>query len=168
MKTEKLAILPQYIENPSKSLGEFLQIDDFKNLIRQMGLKVTDQRLVILGCLYESQKNYNERHITAQGLFDRCFKKDKSIGFATVYRFLRDLTTHQIASEVRMGGQPSRYELTTREHHDHLTCTQCGKIQEFENEKIEKLQQQVALQFGFKLTSHVLELYGLCQSCQKN
>ena len=65
-----------------------------------------------------------------------------------------------------MGGQSSRYELTTKEHHDHLTCTQCGKICEFENKKIEKLQLQVAEYFGFKLTNHILELYGLCPSCQ--
>jgi Fur family ferric uptake transcriptional regulator len=88
------------------------------------------------------------------------------VGFATVYRFLRDLANKNFVTEVRMGGQASRYELTTKEHHDHLTCTGCGKIVEFENKKIEKLQEQVAEYFGFVLTNHILELYGLCSSCQ--
>lgn len=168
MKNEITPLLPQHIEHQSTLISEYSQFDDFKKMIRTMGLKVTNPRLSILTCLYESQKTYTERHITAQALFERCHKKDSSIGFATVYRFLRELSEHAFVTEVRMGGQPSRYELTTKEHHDHLTCTSCGHISEFENDKIEKLQQQVAAQFGFKLTGHILELYGLCQNCQKN
>lgn len=168
MKNDSTPVLPQYIEHQSILTGEHSQVDDFKKMIRAMGLKVTDQRLIILSCLFESQKSFDERHVTAQALFERCLKKDSTIGFATVYRFLRELSGHDFVTEVRMGGQPSRYELKTKEHHDHLTCTVCGNISEFENEKIEKLQQQVAAQFGFKLTGHILELYGICQNCQKN
>ncbi len=164
---EYTPILPQHIEAQSVLTAEYNQIDDFKKTIRSMGLKVTDQRLVILGCLYDNQSSRSDRHITAQALFELCHRKDPSIGFATVYRFLRELTQHQLVTEVRMGGQSSRYELATKEHHDHITCTQCGDIREFENEKIEKLQQQVAIQFGFKLTGHILELYGVCPNCQK-
>lgn len=166
MKTEYTPILPQHIESQSTITAEYNQIDDFKKMIRSMGLKVTDQRLIILGCLHDNQHSYSDRHVTAQALFEKCHRKDSTIGFATVYRFLRELTQHQLVTEVRMGGQPSRYELATKKHHDHLTCTQCGDISEFENEKIEKLQQQVATQFGFKLTGHILELYGVCQNCQ--
>lgn len=166
-KFEHTPVLPQQIEAHSVLTGEYNQIDDFKKTIRSMGLKVTDQRLTILGCLYENQSSRSDRHITAQALFELCHRKDSSIGFATVYRFLRELTEHKLVTEVRMGGQPSRYELATKEHHDHITCTQCGDIREFENEKIEKLQQQVAIQFGFKLTGHILELYGVCPNCQK-
>lgn len=160
-------ILPQHSDSESVITAEYNQEDDFKKIVRSMSLKVTNQRMVILSCLYDSQKSYRDRHVTAQALFEKCYKKDSSIGFATVYRFLRELTAHQYVTEVRMGGQPSRYELTTKEHHDHLTCTACGKISEFKNDKIEKLQQQVASQFGFKLTGHILELYGVCQDCQR-
>lgn len=165
-KSHEVIELPQHMENFNR-LGLQTQDELVKSLIRKMGLKITEQRKVIMSCLLESQKNYSERHITAQGLFERCYKKDHSIGFATVYRLLRDLSEHGLATEVRMGGHSSRYELTNKSHHDHLTCTGCGLIKEFENEKIEKLQQQVAEQFGFKLTGHILELYGLCQNCQK-
>jgi Fur family ferric uptake transcriptional regulator len=66
-----------------------------------------------------------------------------------------------------MGGMPARYELTPKSHHDHLTCTQCGTIIEFENRDIEQLQILVARNNGFQLTGHVLELYGICPGCQK-
>lgn len=161
-------LLPRPNDEELIKKNERFQNDDFKILIRSMGLKITEQRLLILKCLYDFGLKSGERHVTAQELFEKVIKRDTSVGFATVYRFLRDLTQHGHATEVRMGGQPSRYELTTKEHHDHLTCTECGRICEFENKKIEKLQIQVAEQFGFKLTNHVLELFGLCETCQKN
>jgi Fur family ferric uptake transcriptional regulator len=143
------------------------QLEDFKKMIRAMGLKITDQRLLILNCLHDSEAKSGERHVTAQELYEKVTVKDSSVGFATVYRFLRDLAEKKYVTEVRMGGQSSRYELTTQDHHDHLTCTVCGKICEFENKKIEQLQEKVAEFFGFKLTNHILELYGVCPSCQK-
>jgi len=152
-------------ENIIKKQERF-QTEDFKKMIRSMGLKITDQRLLILNCLHDSEAKSGERHVTAQELYEKVSLKDDSVGFATVYRFLRDLAEKNLVTEVRMGGQSSRYELSTKEHHDHLTCTVCGKICEFENKKIEKLQVQVAEYFGFKLTNHILELYGICPSCQ--
>lgn len=166
-----MSILPRqinkdfvYKETAPKSSKN--SVEEFKRMIRNMGLKVTDQRLLILNCLDEANHRSGDRHITAQELFEKVSQKDASIGFATVYRFLRDLSEKKMITEVRMGGQASRYELSTQDHHDHLTCTQCGLICEFENTKIEKLQIQVAEHFGFRLTSHVLELYGICPTCQ--
>jgi Fur family ferric uptake transcriptional regulator len=135
--------------------------EDLKKIIRLLNLKVTTQRMTILSCLQEGH-----RHITAQELFEKVMRVDDSIGFATVYRFLRSLTQNNFVTEVRMGGLPARYELTPKAHHDHLTCTICGKICEFENKSIESLQIKVAEQFGFILTHHVLELYGICSACQ--
>ena len=126
-----------------------------------MNLKVTDQRLLILSSLVAGRS-----HVTAQALFEIVSAKEPNIGFATVYRFLRTLTESQFVTEVRMGGLPARYELAPKGHHDHLTCVKCGRICEFENSAIEKLQEKVANHFGFKLTSHVLELYGHCPDCQ--
>ena len=137
--------------------------DDFKTMIRQMGLKVTSQRLAILKSLHDGRA-----HVTAQEVFEKVIKDFPEIGFATVYRFLRTLTEHQLVTEVRMGGMSARYELTPQEHHDHLTCVKCGKICEFENPEIERLQEEVARFYGFKLTHHVLELYGVCSDCSNN
>ncbi len=139
---------------------EPIDIESFKKMIRQMGLKVTKQRVHILEAMSEGRA-----HITAQELFEKLNKKHPEIGFATVYRFLKNMTEHSLVTEVRMGGFPARYELTPNQHHDHLNCTRCGKIVEFENESIEELQLAVAKKFKFKLTGHVLELYGECEQC---
>ena len=132
-----------------------------KRIIREMGLKVTGQRLAILEALTAGRA-----HVTAQEVFEDVHKEHSEIGFATVYRFLRKLTESGYVTEVRMGGLPARYELTPKRHHDHLTCVSCGKIVEFENTQIEHLQEAVAKSHNFKLTSHVLELYGICALCQ--
>lgn len=137
-------------------------ISAFKQLIRKMGLKVTHQRLAILGAMYEGQT-----HVTAQEVYERVNAQYPEIGFATVYRFLRKLAESGYVTEVRMGGLPARYELTPYRHHDHLTCVRCGRICEFENAEIEQGQQSIAQQFNFKLTGHVMELYGICQQCLK-
>jgi Fur family ferric uptake transcriptional regulator len=133
----------------------------FKRMIRQMGLKVTQQRIAILETL-----SGGRAHVTAQEVFEIVNAKYPEIGFATVYRFLRKMNENKMVSEVRMGGLPARYELTPRRHHDHLTCTQCGQIVEFENPQIESLQEHVAREHNFRLTHHVLELYGVCPRCQ--
>lgn len=134
----------------------------FKRLIREMGLKVTAQRVAILECMTSGRA-----HVTAQEVFEVVNAKHPDIGFATVYRFLRKMTEQGFATEVRMGGLPARYELTPQKHHDHLTCVSCGRIIEFENQDIERLQKSVATEHGFQLTSHVLELYGVCQGLIK-
>ena len=133
----------------------------FKRMIRDMGLKVTHQRLAILKGL-----SGGRAHVTAQEVFETIHDEYPEMGFATVYRFLRKLTEQGFVTEVRMGGLPARYELKSRQHHDHLTCTECGKIVEFENHEIEKLQEVVAKQNGFRLTDHVLEHYGVCHECR--
>ena len=133
----------------------------FRRMIRQMGLKVTQQRLAILESL-----SAGRAHVTAQEVYEMVNARYPEIGFATVYRFLRKMAEQNMVTEVRMGGLPARYELTPRRHHDHLTCVQCGQIVEFENPVIETLQEQVARAHNFRLTHHVLELYGLCPRCQ--
>lgn len=136
---------------------------ELKKIIRAISLKVTDQRLAILRALCSGS-----HHVTAQQVFDMVTGQGYKMGFATVYRFLRTLTEHKFVTEVRMGSLPARYELAPTQHHDHLSCVQCGRIVEFENHAIEALQEKVAETHGFRLTGHVLELYGLCPSCIKS
>jgi Fur family transcriptional regulator, ferric uptake regulator len=133
-----------------------------KKIIRDLGLKVTQPRLLILKTLHSGRA-----HVTAQEVYEKITKVDPSIGFATVYRLLKKLTESGYATELRVGGMPARYELSPQNHHDHITCTKCGKICEFENFAIEELQGQIAKKFGFKLTGHVMELYGICTDCQR-
>jgi Fur family transcriptional regulator, ferric uptake regulator len=134
-----------------------------KKIIRDLGLKVTNQRLLILDIVRNGLS-----HFTAQDIFEKVADRNPDIGFATVYRFLRTLSEQSYVTEVRLGGMPARYEWASKRHHDHLTCTSCSEIVEFENTEIERLQEKVAKQFGFQLTHHVLELYGVCPSCRAN
>jgi Fur family ferric uptake transcriptional regulator len=161
MKKADFTFLPRQSDEDVSIQHEQYDEDELKSLIRKLNLKVTAQRLLILKSLCEGR-----RHITAQELFERVVKADPSIGFATVYRFLRHMNEQKFVTEVRLGGLPARYELAPKRHHDHLTCTACGQIVEFENKTIETLQEKVARQFGYTLDHHVLELYGICPQCQ--
>ncbi len=158
---KNFTVLPRQRDEDIILYDESYTKDELKALIRQMNLKVTNQRLLILESFHEGR-----RHVTAQELYEKVVKRDSKIGFATVYRFLRHMADHRFVTEVRMGGLPARYELAPKKHHDHLTCSECGVIVEFENKTIESLQEKVAHQFGFKLTHHILELYGTCPQCQ--
>lgn len=132
-----------------------------KQIVRDLGLKVTEQRILILDTIRNGL-----RHFTAQDIFEAVSAQSNGMGFATVYRFLRMLSEHKFVTEVRMGGMPARYEWAGKPHHDHLTCVICGKIVEFENNEIERLQNEVATSLGFHLTGHLLELFGECLQCQ--
>ncbi len=154
----------QYRQDAESLISQRRKLSEsaLKKFIRDLGLKVTDQRLLILQTLRSGRA-----HVTAQEVFEIVSRQDSSVGFATVYRFLRTLTESGFVTEVRMSGSSARYELKPEGHHDHLTCTKCGKICEFENSKIEDLQARVANEFGYLLTGHILELYGLCPDCQQ-
>jgi Fur family ferric uptake transcriptional regulator len=135
----------------------------FQDFITAKGLKSTRQRDLVLECFLAS-----DSHLSTEELYLKVRAKYPSIGFATVYRTLKLFAEAGIAREIHFGDGQSRYEhVAEGEHHDHLVCTRCGSVQEFENEAIEKLQQEVAEQFGFEVETHKLELYGICSKCRK-
>jgi Fur family ferric uptake transcriptional regulator len=87
---------------------------------------------------------------------------------ATVYRTMKLLSESGLAHARNFGDGQTRYEAAVgKHHHDHLICTRCGTIVEFENDRIETMQEAVARKHGFKVTSHKMELYGLCRNCQR-
>lgn len=150
------------ILNPNSRNSLSKNDQQLKKIIRTIGVKVTDQRMAIL-----RQILVGDDHVTAQEVYENLKNDHPEIGFATVYRFLRTLTDHHVLSEVRMQGLPARYEWADKKHHDHISCSRCGKISEFENDEIERLQVQIAERLGYKLTHHILELYGTCNECQQ-
>ncbi len=126
------------------------------------GLKSTSQRDNILHVFVEAG-----RHLSAEELYARVKKAYPGIGFATVYRTLKLLAGAGMAEERRFADGFTRYEYKASDgHHDHLICTRCGEIIEFENERIEALQTDVARKKRFQVQSHKLEIYGLCSACQ--
>ena len=130
--------------------------------IAEKGLKATRQRDVIVDTFFESTG-----HLSVDELLAEVTKRDQHIGAATVYRTMKILTDAGLASARHFDDGQTRYEAAIGRHHpDHLICTSCHQIIEFENERIEELQDLVAAQHGFIVTRHKLELYGLCKDCQ--
>jgi Fur family ferric uptake transcriptional regulator len=135
----------------------------FRDYILEKGLKSTRQRDIILETFLSS-----ERHMSIEELYLKLRAKHPNIGYATVYRSLKLFAESGIAREVQFGDGQTRYEhVEEGEHHDHLVCTRCGTILEFENETIEQLQTDVAASHDFLIQTHKLELYGLCAKCRK-
>lgn len=140
-------------KKPSDHLTEYLS---------GQGLKATRQREAILKTFTAAG-----RHLSAEELYLLVKKTARGTGYATVYRTLKLLTEAGLAAERRFDDGVTRYEYSsTNQHHDHLICTSCGRIIEFENRQIEQLQQHVARKNQFLVQSHRLELYGLCERCQ--
>lgn len=132
-----------------------------KNFLLEKNLRITSKRSIILEAFLKE-----EGHITAEDLYKKVIKKDPSIGIATVYRTLKLLHEAGLARMGRFGKGEARYEHNyLHGHHDHLICKQCGKIIEFENPQIEKMQELIAKKHNFKITSHRLEMYGTCKKC---
>jgi Fur family ferric uptake transcriptional regulator len=127
------------------------------------GLRSTDQRRLIVETFFKSPN-----HVSIEELLAQVRAQDARVGYATVYRTLKLLTECGVALERRFGDGLARYELADdASHHDHLICIECGNIVEFEEQRIERLQEAVAETHGFDMRSHKHELYGVCGDCQR-
>jgi Fur family ferric uptake transcriptional regulator len=128
------------------------------------GLRSTSQRDAIFKLFVDAK-----RHMSAEELYAIVKKEHPGIGYATVYRTLKLFSEAGLVNANRFEDGFTRFEYNNvEEHHDHLICTSCGAIIEFENERIEALQHDVARERGFKVQSHKLELYGLCAACNSS
>ncbi|MDY6848335.1 MAG: Fur family transcriptional regulator [Geoalkalibacter sp.] len=138
--------------------------DRFRSYLSDQGLKSTQQREIILDEFLKAGA-----HLSTEELYLKIRKKHPHIGYATVYRTLKLFSECGIAEEHNFGDGQTRYETVAGEfhHHDHLICTDCKRIIEFEDPRIEQMQDEVAAQHGFKILNHRLELYGLCEDCRK-
>jgi Fur family ferric uptake transcriptional regulator len=104
-------------------------------------------------------------HVTVEELTRAVRETFPRVGSVTVYRTLKLLARMGYAKELDFGEGARRYESNLSAHHDHLVCTACGAVIEFEDPGIEKLQEQVTLRHGFRPTSHRLEIFGRCRKC---
>ncbi|MBI5606352.1 MAG: transcriptional repressor [Deltaproteobacteria bacterium] len=135
-----------------------------KQFIKTQGLRQSSQRERVVDA-FLSQKG----HASAEELLTQVRKIDKRVGLTTIYRTLKLLTQCGLAVERKFNRQVSTFEpARLGQHHDHLICLGCGRIMEFENKAIETLQEVVAREQGFRITHHILELYGYCLDCSKH
>ncbi len=127
-----------------------------EQLCLDKGLKMTEQRRVIARVLSEAAD-----HPDVEAVHRRATEIDPKISIATVYRTVRLFEEANILARHDFGDGRARYEEATSDHHDHLIDVQSGRVIEFRNEDIEKLQRQVAEKLGYKLVGHRLELYAV-------
>jgi Fur family ferric uptake transcriptional regulator len=131
--------------------------------LKSVGLKATLPRLKVLDIFRRS----DDRHLSAEDVYRALISEEIDIGLATVYRVLTQFEQAGILSRSQFDGGKAIFELNDGDHHDHMVCTHCGKVVEFTNPEIEALQHKVADENGFKIESHAMVLYGVCNSCQK-
>lgn len=128
------------------------------------GLKQTKQRLAVVEQFLKVRS-----HVDVESIHATLRKKGMNIGLATIYRTLNMLKDAGLVHQHFFSDGRAVFEIASPDtHHDHLVCTVCGQIDEFENDAIEQIQQQIAAEMGYVLESHRLELYGRCKTCQKN
>jgi len=126
--------------------------------LKSTGLKATIPRLKILEVFQRS----TQRHMSAEDVFRVLLLEHSDVGLATVYRVLTQFEQASILSRSQFEGGKSVYELNEGQHHDHLVCLDCGKVEEFYDPEIEQRQQAVAQAKGFTITDHALSLYARC------
>ncbi|QJD28548.1 ferric iron uptake transcriptional regulator [Methylococcus geothermalis] len=132
--------------------------------IRNAGLKVTLPRIKILEMLEEQSEQ--DRHLTAEDVYKRLIQQGEEIGLATVYRVLTQFEAAGLVKRHHFEGGNSIFEFNRGEHHDHIVCVKCGRVEEFSDEMIELRQKEIAKKLKFTLTDHSLCLYGVCANCR--
>lgn len=132
--------------------------------LRNAGLKVTLPRVKILEILEGS----SQRHMSAEDLYKTLLDLGADIGLATVYRVLTQFEAAGLVMRHHFEGGHSVFELNQGNHHDHIVCVKCGRVDEFMDGEIEKRQKQIAAAKGYEITDHSLHLYGICAACRRS
>jgi Fur family ferric uptake transcriptional regulator len=137
-------------------------VDAIVTQLRGRQKRLTTQRRNILTVVLDSSE-----HLDIEQIRRRASELGEPVSSATVYRTMRMLVDEGIIKERHFKEGVARYEYVEEgEHHDHLICTQCGRVTEFTNDTIEELQIVVADKYGYRMTGHKHEIYGLCHDCR--
>ena len=135
---------------------------EVEQLLKEKGVRLTTQRQLVV------RRAVAYLHFTAEELVKDVHSIDPSVARGTVYRTLALLHQAGVVEKHDFRYGAPNYEVTfAKAHHDHLMCVQCGEIIEFQEPRIETLQQAVVQRFGYQLLSHTHKLYGLCRTCQQ-
>ncbi|HEV7334984.1 MAG TPA: Fur family transcriptional regulator [Bosea sp. (in: a-proteobacteria)] len=131
------------------------RVEAFEGQLRKAGLRMTQQRRLILRVLAEA-----DDHPDAKGIFTRAFAHDPTLSLSTVYRTMKVLETQGAIERHAFEDGVSRYEHADQAHHDHLIDIESGTVVEFSSPEIEALQAKIAAELGYEIVRHRLELYG--------
>ena len=134
---------------------------EVEQLLRQRGIRLTAQRQLVV------RRAVGYLHFTSEQLVKDVQDIDKSVARGTVYRTIALLHDAGIVEKHDFRYGAPNYEVTFgKAHHDHLMCVRCGEIIEFQEPRVEVIQDEVVKRYGYQLLSHTHKLYGLCRSCQ--
>ncbi|MBF0627644.1 MAG: ferric iron uptake transcriptional regulator [Magnetococcales bacterium] len=131
---------------------------DMNRDLKNVGLKATAPRMKVLR-LFVSDSG---QHLSAEDVYKRLMSEGEEIGLATIYRILTQFEQAGLLSRSHFDADKAIYELNQGDHHDHLVCMQCGRVEEFVDPLIEKRQAEIAIERGFKVQDHAMSLYVDC------
>ena len=142
--------------------------ENFKEILKEKGLKVTNQRVLVLKVLSSEP----ELHLSTEEIYDLVKEEYPEIGLATVYRTIQLLLDLNLINKINLNDGFVRYELAkdkdlSGHHHHHLICMDCGNVYSFEDDLLENLEEHIAKTMGFEVADHEVKLYGYCQNCKK-
>lgn len=142
----------------------------FKEMLKKKGLKVTNQRLLVLEVLAE----HRESHMTAEDIYELVKEDYPDIGLATIYRTVQLLLEMQLVDCINLDDGCLRYEISEsfdgesgRHHHHHLICKTCGRIFSFKADLLDELETHIEEETGFHVLNHELKFYGQCKECRE-
>lgn len=135
-------------------------MEDIQQL-KELGLKVTLPRRKVLQILEQS----NKHHLSAEDVYKALSAQGEDVSLATVYRVLTQFEASGLIRRHNFEGGFSVFELSHGEHHDHLVCVACGRVEEFVDDVIEQRQKAIAQHAKFQMTHHALNIYGVCSLC---
>ncbi|HMW15898.1 MAG: ferric iron uptake transcriptional regulator [Pseudomonadales bacterium] len=130
--------------------------------LRNAGLKVTLPRVKILQLLEVSSR----RHMSAEDVYKALLATGEDVGLATVYRVLTQFEAAGLVIRHHFEGGNSVFELSDVDHHDHIVCIKCDRVEEFSDAVVEARQEKISAEMGYELTGHSFYLYGICPQCR--
>ena len=143
-------------------------IEELRIRLQGKGYKMTEQRREILQIFLDQPSPH---HLSAEDVHSILRSKESEIGLATVYRSLELLGSLGILLKIEFGDGCSRYELNTTNpnlhRHHHLICVKCQKVIEFDEDKLDELEAEIAKKSGFSILNHEVKFFGYCRECQK-
>ena len=143
--------------------------EKFKQMLKEKGLKVTNQRLLVLEVL----ACHRDRHMTVEDIYDLVKEDYPDIGLATIYRTVQLLLEMQLVDRISLDDGCVRYEIgegtsaEKKHHHHHLICRTCVNVQPFKDDWLDRLESHIEEETGFYVLDHELKFYGKCRECLK-
>lgn len=142
--------------------------ENFKEILKSHGLKVTNQRVLLL----EALSKHKGEHLTPEEIYEIVKEEHPEIGLATVYRTIQLLCQLELVEKVVLVDGIVRYEMAERgrgraHHHHHIICLDCGNVESFEDDLLENLESAIAKKTGFEIVNHEVKFYGYCNKCKE-